>query len=208
MADEAFWNRIARKYAARPVANQRAYDETLDHIRGLLRPEDRVLELGCGTGSTALTLAPEVWQYTASDFSPAMLEIARGKLAAMSDPPQNLTFVEAQPGDAVLGDVPYDVVMAFSLLHLVPDLPATLEAIRGHLDHDGLFLSKTTCIGGRGWLLRPVIGAMRAIGKAPYVRFLTVDELTHQIAAADFRIEDCRTFHKAPNVPFIVARRW
>jgi len=207
MADAQFWDRIAPKYAARPVANQRAYEETLDHLRHLLRPEDRVLELGCGTGSTALILAPHVWQYTASDFSPAMLDIARQKHAALADAPQNLTFVEAQPGDPVLGDAPFDVVMAFSLLHLVPDLRATLTAIYAHLDHGGLFLSKTTCLGNRGWLLRPAIGMMRAIGRAPHVRFLTAEELVHEIAAVGFKVEDRRTFHNAPNVPFIAARR-
>ena len=207
MADARFWDRIAAKYAARPVANQRAYDETLDHLCGLLRPEDRVLELGCGTGSTALTLAPHVWQYTASDISPAMLAIARDRLAALPDPPRNLSFVQAEPGDRALGDVPYDAVLAFSLLHLVPDLPGTLAAIHGHLRPGGLFLSKTTCLGPRGWLFRPLVGAMRAIGKAPYVSFLTADGLARAIAEAGFGVEDVRTFHKAPNVPFIAARR-
>jgi len=55
--DTRFWDRGARKYARGAVADPAGYERTLDRTRGLLRPDHGVLELGCGTGSTALRLA-------------------------------------------------------------------------------------------------------------------------------------------------------
>ena len=63
-----------------------------------LRPTDRVLEIGCGTGSIAIRLAPHAGEWTATDFSPEMLRIARAKPA-----PKNLRFVLADAGSAFDG---------------------------------------------------------------------------------------------------------
>ncbi|WP_342070622.1 hypothetical protein [Yoonia algicola] len=54
----SFWNRVARRYAATPMRNQAAYEATLERISAHLKPTDPVLELGCGTQSTALRLSP------------------------------------------------------------------------------------------------------------------------------------------------------
>jgi ubiquinone/menaquinone biosynthesis C-methylase UbiE len=53
-----FWDRIARKYAADPIADMAGYEATLQRVQGLLSTEQDVLEIGCGTGTTALRLAP------------------------------------------------------------------------------------------------------------------------------------------------------
>jgi ubiquinone/menaquinone biosynthesis C-methylase UbiE len=56
------------------------YEETLARTRSFLHAEDHLLEIGCGTGSTALKLAPSVRQITATNVSGGMLGIANGKL--------------------------------------------------------------------------------------------------------------------------------
>ena len=55
---DRFWDRIADRYAAKPVPDQAVYERKLQITRTLLHPQAEVLELGCGTGSTALALAP------------------------------------------------------------------------------------------------------------------------------------------------------
>lgn len=80
-SDARFWDRAARKYAARPIAAPAEYERTLDRTRALLKSSDHVLELGCGTGTTALRLADGVERYLATDISPEMIAIANQKHA-------------------------------------------------------------------------------------------------------------------------------
>ena len=58
--DVRFWDRIARKYAASPIKDIAGYERTIARIAQLLGPTQSVLEIGCGTGTTALKLAPLV----------------------------------------------------------------------------------------------------------------------------------------------------
>ena len=75
----AFWDRIARKYAADPIADLAGYEATLRRVQDFLSPAYDVLELGCGTGTTALRLAPFTWQMLATDVSAEMIAIAQEK---------------------------------------------------------------------------------------------------------------------------------
>ena len=60
-AEIAFWDNIAETYAARPVQNMDAYEETLARVRTYLRPDDAVLEVGCGrTAPTPASHPPVV----------------------------------------------------------------------------------------------------------------------------------------------------
>jgi len=53
----AFWDKRAKKYASSPIKNKQAYTETMDRTKAHLSIDDKVLEIGCGTGSTTLLLA-------------------------------------------------------------------------------------------------------------------------------------------------------
>ena len=54
---ETFWDGAAENYAKSPIRDVEAYNYTLERTRTYLSPTDKVLEVGCGTGSTALLLA-------------------------------------------------------------------------------------------------------------------------------------------------------
>jgi SAM-dependent methyltransferase len=51
------------------------------HLDACFRPGDRVLELNCGTGADAIYLAQRGVRVLATDIAPAMLELARAKVA-------------------------------------------------------------------------------------------------------------------------------
>lgn len=166
-SDARFWDRSSRKYAMGAIADQAGYERTLDRTRALLEPGDKVLELGCGTGATALRLAGDVQDYLATDISAGMIAIANEKHAA--GPIPALVFrtatVEALMPDAAQ----FNAVLGFNYLHLVRDLPGTLRHIHALLAAQGLFISKTSCVGDMNPLIRlALFPAMRAIGKAPY----------------------------------------
>ncbi|MEX0956568.1 MAG: class I SAM-dependent methyltransferase [Rhizobiaceae bacterium] len=201
---KTFWDRVARKYAASPIKNMDGYNQTMDRVRVHLSNDDHVLEVGCGSGSTALLLASEVTRITASDISSEMIAIG-GKKAAEQQI-GNVDFVQAVPQDDAFPDAPFDTVLAFNFLHLVADLPATLQRLHELLKPGGMLISKTAALGGRGFVFKPLLFVMRAMGKAPPdVGFFTPNQLEAMMIGAGFEIVETR-FH-GDRRPFIVARR-
>ena len=79
-----FWNKIAKKYADKPVADQAAYEKKLQLTRNYFQPDMEVLEIGCGTGTTALSHAPFVKHIYALDFSESMIQICKEKAKSLS----------------------------------------------------------------------------------------------------------------------------
>ena len=207
-ADAQFWDRIARKYAQDPVADPEGYARSVRRCQALLGPTAHVLELGCGTGTTALQLAPQVASYTGSDLSAEMITIAEEKRAAAGV--AALRFVVAEAGAPLPEDDRCDAVLAMNLLHLVPDLPATLAQVYAVLPPGGLFISKTACLSDMNPLIRLLLPLMRWVGKAPAtVRCFTAGELEAAVRAAGFAVVAVeRHASKGRDArPFIVARK-
>lgn len=202
---EAFWNKAARKYAASPIKDMAAYEDTLARTRTHLASTDKVLEVGCGTGSTALLLAESVAHITATDISSEMIAIANEKLQAGA--PDNVSFVKTTLEDEVPADAPFDAVLAFSFLHLHEDLPAAVRAIHQRLKPGGVFISKTVVLGEGSSLWRLVIPIMRLIGMAPPVRFLTTRNLEETICAGGFEVIERHAYKGSLTPHFIVARK-
>lgn len=209
-ADVRFWDRIAQKYAKSPIRDEDAYRQSLARTSTYLRAGDRVLELGCGTGTTAVELAPQVGEITASDLSAAMLAIGQSRAAEAGV--GNIRFHQGDACSAPEG--PFDVVMAHNLLHLLPDLQQVLELIAQRLPAGGVFISKTPCLGeARGsakyWLFKTLIPLMRLIGKAPAspVEFLDIKTLEAGIKAAGFELVETGNFPVSTPGRYIVARR-
>lgn len=206
-SDARFWDRSSRKYAKGAIADQAGYERTLDRTRALLGSGDRVLELGCGTGTTALRLAGDVQDYLATDISAAMIAIANEKHAAGAIPA--LVFRTATAEDLLPDTAQFNAVLGFNYLHLVRDLPGTLRRIHDLLAADGLFISKTPCVGEMNPLIRLVLPVMRAVGKAPYAGVFRAAELSRQIFAAGFDIvaTENHATKGNDNRPYIVARK-
>jgi SAM-dependent methyltransferase len=168
-----FWDRIARKYAADPIADPAGYEITLQRILGLLSPQHEVLEIGCGTGTTALRLAHASRRYLATDVSPGMIAIARERQAAAArrgPPLPQLQFARADAERLDHAREGFDVVLALNLLHLVEDLDQAVAQAARALRPGGRLISKTPCIGEMNPLIpRVALPLMRLVGKAPPV---------------------------------------
>lgn len=203
-ADAKFWDRIAPKYSTQPIGDEAAYEKTLERTLSHLAPDASVLELGCGTGSTALRLAPHLGDYRATDISGGMISIAEGKPVPEG---AEISFaVEGVNGPAP-DEPPYDAVLAFNLLHLVKDLEGDLAKIRARLDRGGLFISKSPCLG-EAWFIKAMVWPMQLVGKAPKtVLHFTRDELEAAIQWAGFEIVESGDYPaKTPPAHFVVAR--
>ncbi len=202
-----FWDRIARKYAADPIADMAGYERTIQRTRHYLSGSDHAFEFGCGTGTTALKLAPSVARIVATDISPKMVEIAREKAIAANC--TNAAFEVGAPATYVAPDGAFDVVLAFNVLHLVAEREAALRGAHRLLKNGGLFISKTPSLGEMNPLFRVAVPLMQMIGQAPYVDFFSAQDLEREISAAGFEIVE-RAHHASKGKdtrPFLVARK-
>lgn len=183
-----FWDKVADRYAAMPVRNADAYKATLDQIRALATADDTVLELGCGTGTTALALAPDVRRIIATDVSEAML--AKGRAKARDARADTVDFVLSDVTDAPEG--PFDMVLALNLLHLLENLDDALFEIAKRVKPGGVFVSKTFCMPERRnliwWFIALGLPLLQGIGKAPYFAKLSQHHLEAAIKTAGFDI--------------------
>jgi ubiquinone/menaquinone biosynthesis C-methylase UbiE len=180
-----FWDKIADRYAKKPVANEAVYQKKLEISRQYLAPHMTVLELGCGTGSTAIAHAPFVKYIRAIDISSRMVEIARAKVGNIS----NITFEQLASEDLELPDNSLDAVLGLSLLHLLYDKQATINDVYRLLKPGGVFITSTACIGDMMILLKYVLPIGGWLGVIPKLDIFSTPELEQSFRNSGFEIE-------------------
>jgi len=182
-----FWNKLAKRYAKLAISDPQSYARKLTETQAVLRADMHMVEFGCGTGSTAIAHAPHVAHIQAVDLSQSMLDIAADKIAAAGI--KNITLECAEIETADIAPNSADVVLAMSLLHLLPEHNAALARIHTMLKPGGYFVSSTLCISKWNLPIRAVLPLMRLIGKAPLVRFFNPDILRADVVNAGFEIK-------------------
>jgi ubiquinone/menaquinone biosynthesis C-methylase UbiE len=99
--------------------------------------EDRILELGVGTGRVAMPFVQAGYRYTGVDISAEMLAVFRAKLGVLATP---LALLQADVTHLPLANGRFDLAIAVHLLHLVADWRATLRETRRVLRPGGALL--------------------------------------------------------------------
>ena len=199
---QKFWDRFAARYAKSPVSDQATYEKKLKITRAYFSPESKVLEIGCGTGSTAIAHAPFVGHIHATDISPKMIEIAKAKAGGVG----NISFEAVGIDDINLPEAGYDVVLALNILHLMPNMEEVVAQMARLLRPGGVFVSSTACMGGGAKLLKLVLPAGKALGLLPPVRFFDERTLLAAHAKAGLKIE--QRWQKTPkSALFLVAKK-
>lgn len=138
----------------RNSAHHRRYDDAF--LATLpLRPNDEVLDVGCGTGDFTVKVAARVpgGRVVGLDASPSQITAA----AAHARPNLDFVVARAEDLDDHLGDRRFDAIVSRATLHWLPDArhPALLGAFRRHLRPGGVLRVEQ---GGAGQ-----IAAVRAI---------------------------------------------
>jgi len=196
-----FWNWTAERYSRQSITDEASYQKKLTMTQKHLTPDTRVVEFGCGTGSTAVIHAPLVKSYHAIDVAENMIDLARAKSveAGLS----NIQFTVGTLEEANVPDASSDAVLALNILHLVPDLDATLATVARVLEPGGRFFSSSVCLKELKGPLRRLAVVARILPFLPTVGSISVSDLTGKIEAAGFTIEE--SFEQAPGVVFLVA---
>ncbi len=182
-----FWDRIAKRYAKQPVADEAAYQKKLDVTRRYFRPDMRVLEFGCGTGSTAIAHASYVEHIRAIDISSKMLDIARAK--AGTEAIENITFERLTIEQLDVPDDTLDAVLGLSILHLLENREAAIAKVYRMLKPGGVFISSTACLGDNMKFFKVIAPIGKFLRLIPLVKIFTVKELEDSLTDAGFSIE-------------------
>ena len=182
-----FWNRVAERYARQPVADEAAYQKKLEVTRGYFRPEMEVLEIGCGTGSTAILHAPYVKHIRAVDFSSKMLDIARRKAEAGDI--RNITFIHCAIDAFSAPERTFDAVLGLSILHLLENKEEVISRVYRMLKPGGVFVTSTACIGDMAKIFKVIAPVGKFLGVLPLLQVFTATELKDSLTDAGFRID-------------------
>jgi|SRR5690606_3169078 len=203
---EKFWNRYADKYSKKKIRDENMYQRKLTETQTLLDKDMRILEFGCGTGTTAIHHAEHVQHIDAIDTSERMIEIAREK--AKRAEARNINFTRCSLTEFGAATSSFDAVLGLNVIHLLPDRASVLDEVARVLKSGGLFISTTGCLGNSCLRLIKLLEPFgTAFGFMPPVSIFTETELVKEISAAGFQIEN-RWRHGIQGIEvFIVARK-
>ncbi len=183
---QGLWNFMAPMYARQKIADQASYAYKLEQTQALFTPDMKVLEFGCGTGSTALIHAPHVAHITGIDYSYKMIDIAKGKAEGQD----NADFAVSTLEDWQSPDAAYDVVMGMNILHLLPDHRRALADAFRLLKPGGYLVTSTVCLGDMRGFLRHLLPIGSAIRIFPHLEHFTNVELQAEMGSAGFVIKE------------------
>ncbi|MEO0770247.1 MAG: class I SAM-dependent methyltransferase [Cyanobacteria bacterium J06649_4] len=181
-----FWNKVAEGYSKQPIADEAAYQKKLQITREYFQLDMKVLEFGCGTGSTAIAHAPYVQHIRAIDFSSNMIEIAQAKADAQNV--QNVTFEQASIDTLSVSNETFDAVLGLNVLHLLENKEETISQVYDMLQPSGVFITSTVCMGDTMAWFRLVAPLGKFLRLIPLVKVFTVKELENSLTDAGFEI--------------------
>lgn len=199
-----FWNAIANRYSKQAIADQATYEKKLAKTQAYLRPDMRVLEFGCGTGSTALIHASFVKHIHAIDYSEKMIEIAVGKATAAGV--NNLHFECSNIMVIDETEHQYDAVIGLNVIHLLEDWQGVISKVHRLLKPGGLFASSTPCLSGALKIFKIFKPVSKLTGFLPMLATFSENELTQCIKDTGFRVDDQWVLGKTKGV-FVIATK-
>jgi 2-polyprenyl-3-methyl-5-hydroxy-6-metoxy-1,4-benzoquinol methylase len=206
---EKFWDKASETYDKTEERFGNTHVKVVENTLKHLKPDQVVLDHGCGTGSKALKLAPAVNKLHAIDVSSKMIEAARGKAEAHGL--TNVEFTHALISDERLEPGSFDVVCSFNILHALEDGPGTVRRAWELLKPGGLYISTTPCLGEKMafWigLQFSFFLSLSRLGLIPHVTRFRVPQLDALIAGGGFQVVETETLHDVMLNHYVVARK-
>jgi 2-polyprenyl-3-methyl-5-hydroxy-6-metoxy-1,4-benzoquinol methylase len=202
---ERFWDSRSKEYDRNEEEYERSHKQAVDNTRKHLSVSDIVLDYGCGTGIVTNDLADSVREIHGVDISSEMIDVARRKAAERGI--ENVHYAQATIFHERYGTESYNVILAFSVLHLLEDTQMVMQRIHELLKPGGLFISETPCLGERTAFFSILLFLLSKTGLVPYLSRFRTSELQDLVVGGGFRIVDAEDSDQTPPTHFIVAQK-
>lgn len=207
---EEFWDKSSKDYDKTEKRFEYIHSKSRKNTKKYLKDSNIILDYGCGTGTTSCEFADRVKEIYAIDISSKMIEIAREK--ALVKKIENVNLVQTDIFDKRFSKESFDVVLAFNMLHTVPDPHNVVKKIYELLKPEGLFISVTPCLRDKmTFLVNIQIQFVRLLCKTGIIpipiRRLKSSELDNLIANGNFQTVETEKIFKEATSYFKVVKK-
>lgn len=185
----AYWERHAKNYGRSMTVLGGPMPRMVRLAGEAVRGAGTVLEVAAGNGLVTGTLARSAGEVVATDYAEAMVAALRERVRS-----EGLTNVRCEQADLyALRFEPgsFDAVVAANVLHLVPDLPGALAALRRMLKPGGRLIVPTYCHDETA--LSWAVSRLLAVTGFPGHRRFTARRLHESLESAGLRITRAET---------------
>lgn len=207
---EKFWDGASKNYDKTEERFEYIHNRSRENTKRFLKNSDLVLDYGCGTGTAACEFSGLVKEVHAIDISSKMIELARGKADVAKV--QNVSFEQTDIFDSKYANESYDVILAFNMLHTVPNPHDVLLRVNDLLKPDGLFISVTPCLRQKmSFLVNlqiQLVSVLCKIGLIPIpIRRITSTEVESLLETGGFKTVESEQIYKDASSFFVVAKK-
>lgn len=184
-----YWDKHAKNYDRSMSLLGRPIPRMVELVGEATRGLGRVLEVVAGTGLVTLPLAASATELIATDYSAAMVSALTKRMGDAGA--TNVRCEQADLYALPFDDATFDAAVAANVLHLVPDLPLALAALRRVVKPGGRLIVPTFCHDETA-LSRLVSRALAMTGFPGHRRF-TAKSLSLSLENSGIRINQTDT---------------
>jgi ubiquinone/menaquinone biosynthesis C-methylase UbiE len=191
-----YWGKLADVYDENELLAGDTYPPIVAKLESEFNPNDRLLDVGAGTGLLTAHVAPLVGHVTCTDIAPEMLEKAKTRLA-------NFNHVDYRVEDAAalsFDDHSFDVVLCCNVLHQMADPEVAVGEFHRVLRPGGRLLAITLTEGDMSsWSkLRTGIEYVLRFGVPPARHPFKLSTFSQLIAGAGFDVVEAVLVTREP----------
>jgi ubiquinone biosynthesis O-methyltransferase len=207
---EEFWDKASKNYDKTEDRFEYIHKKARGNTQKHLKESHVVLDYGCGTGTASCEFASQVKEIRGIDISSEMIRIAQQK--AITNKAENVNFEKADIFESKFQKESFDVILAFNMLHTVPDPQNITQRINELLKPDGLFISVTPCLRQKmSFLVNLQIQLVRILckfGVIPIpIRRVKSTDIDDLLAKGEFETIESEEIFKGASSYFVAARK-
>ena len=207
---EDFWNKASKNYHKTEKRFEYIHKKARENTKKHLKDSYIVMDYGCGTGTASCEFSSLVKEIEGIDISSEMIRIAKEKADVSKI--ENVTFEKADLFEDKFQVESFDVILAFNMLHTVPNPQDIVHRINDLLKADGIFVSITPCLGQKmSFLVNLQIQLVRILckfGVIPIpIRRIKSSDIDILLAKGEFEAIESEEIFQGASSYFVVAKK-